>query len=124
MGSSDSGGYSGPISSPVGPPIPGLPVAGADSNIGDAYKYGKFQNFLPDIASSGPNPMATGLRPEMLEYRSPGGGVQQDSGGGDQIAALRAELAKVVAQQATPQQPANSVAEQLGNYSAYTSPGA
>jgi hypothetical protein len=122
MGSSDSGGYSGPIASAVGPPIPGLPVAGADSNIGDAYKYGKFQSFLPDLAASGPNPMATGLRPEMLEYKSPGGGVQQGGGGGggDTIQALRTELAKVVAQQAQqPQQPqygTTSVADQLGMY--------
>ena len=68
---SSSDSYQGPISSPVGPAIPGLPVAGKDSTIGDPYEYGKFQNFLPDAKASGPNDMATGLRPEMFEYRKP-----------------------------------------------------
>jgi hypothetical protein len=68
---SSSDSYQGPISSPVGPAIPGLPVAGKDSTIGDPYEYGKFQNFLPEAKGSGPNDMATGLRPEMFEYRKP-----------------------------------------------------
>jgi hypothetical protein len=71
--SSSGGSYSGPISSPVGPPIPDLPVAGKDSTIGDPYEYGKFQSFLPDAKASGPNDMATGLRPEMFQYRKPTG---------------------------------------------------
>ncbi len=69
--------YQGPISSPVGPAIPGLPVAGADSTVGDPFTYGKFQSFLPEPKGSGPNDMATGLRPEMLEYRSPTHGSDQ-----------------------------------------------
>ena len=69
--SSSGGSYSGPISSPVGPPIPDLPIAGKDSSIGDPYDYGKFQSFLPDAKAEGPNDMATGLRPDMFNYRKP-----------------------------------------------------
>jgi|KBSMisStaDraftv2_1062788.scaffolds.fasta_scaffold549773_2 hypothetical protein len=76
-------------------PIPGLPVAGKDSSVGDPYEYGKFQSFLPEPKSSGPNDMATGLRPEMLQYRSPNGG------GSDQ---LRNQLAATIT--STPNAPA------------------
>jgi hypothetical protein len=42
--------------------------------------------------------MATGLRPEMFEYRSPGGGGVAESGTGmpgDQIQGLRDQLARL-----------------------------
>jgi len=78
MGSSGGGGggyYPGAYG--AASPMPGLPVAGADSTIGDPYEYGKFQNFLPDIKAEGINDMATGLRPHMFNYTkpNPGGGV-------------------------------------------------
>jgi len=85
MGSSGGGG-GGYMVSPVGPPMPGLPVAGADSTIGSPFEYGKFQNFLPDIKSEGPNDVATGLRPDMFTYRSPSGVVAQGGGGGGNMA--------------------------------------
>jgi hypothetical protein len=94
--SSSGGSYSGPISSPVGPPIPGLPVAGANSTIGSPYEYGKFQNFLPDVQASGPNPSATGLRPDMFTYRSPSGVVAQGGLSGE-IQGLRDQLAQLQA---------------------------
>ena len=53
--------------------MPGLPIAGKDSTIGDAYEYGQFQNFLPTIKAEGQNDMATGLRPEMFGYTKPSG---------------------------------------------------
>jgi hypothetical protein len=59
-----------------------LPIAGKDSTIGDPYQYGKFQNFLPDIKDTGPNDMATGLRPGMFDYKSPGGGAAAGGAGG------------------------------------------
>lgn len=93
--SSDSGG-GGYVSSPVGPAMPGLPIAGKDSNIGSPYEYGKFQNFLPDIKATGQNDMATGLRPDMFTYRSPSG-VVAEGGAGNQIQSLRDELAAALA---------------------------
>jgi len=77
-------------------PMPGLPVAGANSTIGDPYDYGKFQNFLPDIQAEGQNPSATGLRPDMFVYRSPKGVVDQ-SDLGSQITGLRNQLAQLQA---------------------------
>jgi hypothetical protein len=68
-------------------PMPGLPIAGADSTIGDPYEYGKFQNFLPDVQAEGKNPSATGLRPEMFQYKKPSGVVDPE------IQKLRNELA-------------------------------
>ena len=84
MGSSgDSGGNPMALSQGA-TPQPGLPIAGAgkDSMASDPFEYGKFQNFLPDPAPSGPNPMATGIRPDMLQYKSPGGGHGGGPGGG------------------------------------------
>ena len=85
-------------------PMPGLPIAGANSTIGDPYEYGKFQNFLPDIKAEGQNDMATGLRPHMFNYTkpNPGGGVLPgttlgDSGASD-IQGLRDQLAALTAQ--------------------------
>jgi len=79
-------------------PMPGLPVAGKDSSVGDPFQYGKFQSFLPEPKSSGPNDMATGLRPEMLQYRSPNGGGGGGGMGADpEVAKLRDELAKLKA---------------------------
>lgn len=109
MGSSGGGGGGNPNAMFMNvAPMKGLPVAGADSNIGSAYEYGKFQNFLPDIKADGPNDMATGLRPEMFEYRSPGGaqsGGGPAPGGGNaagQVQQLRDALAAIQAGQVTP----------------------
>ena len=73
----DDGGLSSLLAMQAAQPMPGLPVAGKDSTIGDPYEYGKFQNFLPDIKAEGQNDMATGLRPNMFNYTkpNPGGGV-------------------------------------------------
>ena len=109
MGSSGGGG--GGYSSMMalmnqGSPMPGLPIAGAGTNI-DPYEYGKFQNFLPEPKAEGPNDMATGLRPDMFTYRSPSGKV--DPSQGEQIQGLRDELAKLTAAQALQaQQPAQA----------------
>jgi hypothetical protein len=78
--------------------MPGLPIAGQGAGV-DPTTYGKFQSFLPEPLAEGPNPMATGLRPDMLKFRSPGGGADASSGGGTsgEIEALRGELAKLTA---------------------------
>ena len=83
-------------------PMPGLPVAGQDSSVGDPHEYGTFQSFLPEIQAEGRNPSATGLRPEMFEYRRPSGVVDpevQDLR--DQLAQLQASAAAPAAAQAS-----------------------
>ena len=108
MGSGGGGGSGNPaLLLQGGTPMPGLPVAGKDSNIGDPYNYGKFQNFLPDIPAEGRAPSATGLRPDMFKYRSPDGIIDPGSNSGDssgsggdvagQIKSLRDDLAKLTA---------------------------
>jgi len=112
----DGGGYF-PGMAGAASPMPGLPVAGANSVVGDPYKYGKFQQFLPDdlIHETGRNDNATGLRPDMFRYRGPGGEVDGGAGpgaaaasanagggGGDmsgQIQGLRDQLAQLQASQ-------------------------
>jgi hypothetical protein len=110
MGSSSSGDASGLAAllttHGAATPMPNLPIAGSGSSVGDPFKYGKFQSFLPDIKPSGPNPSATGLRPEMFEYRAPG----TAPAAGDQIQQLRDELAKLTSSpqpqiQQSPSQP-------------------
>jgi len=80
-------------------PTPGLPVAGQGGGTGsDPFSYGKYQSFLPDITGEGPNPMATGLKPEMFDYKSPGGAPPPVLGGGEAPGApnpLRDMLAKM-----------------------------
>jgi hypothetical protein len=72
----------------------GLPIAGQEDAIGSPYEYGQFQSFLPDVGDgSSPNPMATGLTRDMLEFRSPTGVTAPDSN------ALRGALAAIRAQQ-------------------------
>jgi hypothetical protein len=82
-----------------GTPMPGLPIAGqGGGGVGYPYKYGQFQNFLPDIKAEGPNDMATGLRPEMFDYKKPGGGAVAAGGGGNtdgQVQDLRDQLARL-----------------------------
>ena len=102
MGSSGGGSGNPALLAQAGVPMPGLPVAGKDSNIGDPYNYGKFQNFLPDIPAEGRAPSATGLRPDMFKYRSPDGILDQNSGdssgsakSGDDNSQLRDLLAKL-----------------------------
>jgi len=103
MGSSGGGGGYNPLAFGAASPMPGLPIAGANSTIGDPYEYGKFQNFLPDIKAEGRNDMATGLRPEMFNYTkpNPGGGVLPGNtlssandiqGLRDQLAALQSQV--------------------------------
>ena len=103
MGSSGGGGGFNPLAFGAANPMPGLPIAGANSTIGDPYEYGKFQNFLPDIKAEGRNDMATGLRPEMFNYTkpNPGGGVLPGNtlssandiqGLRDQLAALQSQV--------------------------------
>ena len=83
-----------------GKPMPGLPIAGQGPGT-NAFEYGQFQNFLPDPVAEGENPMATGLRPDMFKYRSPGGvvagGAGAGGGGSDDIQGLRNELAALQA---------------------------
>ena len=101
MGSSGGGGDGGMGMMALmgqGTPMPGLPIAGQGPGT-DAFKYGQFQNFLPDPVAEGENPMATGLRPDMFKYRSPGGVAAEGAGAGgsDEIQALRDELAALKA---------------------------
>jgi hypothetical protein len=99
--SGDSGGNPAALLT-GGTPMPGLPIAGSNPT-GDPYKYGQFQNFLPDVQADGQNPSATGLRPDMFNYRKPGGdmtdaGGAAGGGSGDiagQIQGLRDQLAKM-----------------------------
>lgn len=85
-----------------GTPMPGLPIAGQGGGV-NPREYGMFQNFLPEPLEEGQNPMATGLRPDMLKFRSPNGVEAAGSGGGaggnlaGEIEALRGELAKLTA---------------------------
>src|SRR3954468_13109125 len=100
MGSSGGGGGGNPayLYMGSGNPMPGLPVAGKDSTIGSPQEYGSFQSFLPEIKAEGQNDMATGLRPDMFQYKSPSGVVAQ-SDQGNQIQSLRDQLAKLQAMQ-------------------------
>jgi len=94
-GGGGGGGNSAAMMMP-GTPMPGLPIAGQGPGV-DAFKYGQFQNFLPDIKAEGMNDMATGLRPDMFKYRSPDGTAVGGGGGNEdgQIQGLRDELAKL-----------------------------
>jgi hypothetical protein len=97
MVSSGGGGDNGlaaMLMSQAATPMPGLPVAGKDSPTIDPATYGKYQSFLPDPKSSGPNDVATGLRPEMLEYKPPHGTVDPE------ISKLRDQLAQLQAKPA------------------------
>jgi hypothetical protein len=79
-------------------PMADLPIAGAGSTIGSPFEYGQFQSFLPEIQAEGENPMATGLRPEMFQYKSPTG-VTAPSNDTLGIESLRADLAKLMSNQ-------------------------
>jgi len=99
MGSSGDGGGGNPMLMAMmgGRAMPGLPIAGQGDTV-DPFKYGKFQNFLPDIpaAGEGPAASATGLTSDMFKYRSPGGEVSGDTTStSNDIQALRNELAKL-----------------------------
>ena len=102
-------------------PMQGLPIAGSESTIGSPYEYGQFQSFLPELSTDGsPNPMATGLSRDMLQFRSPTGTVAPNTGDG-QIATLRNDLAKLRAEQALlgakkPDDPFDLNAQQLRDY--------
>ena len=98
MGSSKGGGGNPAMLASQAAPMPGLPIAGKDSTIGNPFEYGKFQNFLPDIPGEGegPAPSATGLTKEMFLYKSPSGVVEKSAGpGADEIQSLRDALAKM-----------------------------
>jgi hypothetical protein len=111
MGS--SGGSANPMYlSQGGVPMPGLPIAGQGAPNDSPQNFGKFQEFLPQVAPAGtagnqilpagqgPAPSARGLTSEMFQYRSPqgaiapsGGGGGGAVGGGDSGADLRQQLA-------------------------------
>jgi len=103
MGSSGGGGGGNPAHlMNNAAPMQGLPVAGANGAVSDPFTYGKYQSFLPNPVAEGPNPMATGLRPDMFNYRSPRDIMAGNSGAppGDdasQIQGLRDELARLQA---------------------------
>src|SRR6187399_1568279 len=96
-GDDGGAGWQAVLASQPATPMPGLPVAGKDNVVGDPYKYGKFQQFLPDdlIHETGRNDNATGLRPDMFRYRGPGEGSNP-----------RDELAKAIAAPASAPAPA------------------
>jgi hypothetical protein len=91
FGGGDSGGGNPALLMQNATPMPNLPVAGKDSPVIDPHEYGTFQNFLPEPLAEGVNPMATGLRPEMLNYKPPSGVTDPE------IKALRDKLAATVA---------------------------
>lgn len=94
MGSGGGGGSSDPSAlMRTAAPMQGLPVAGKDSTIGSPYEYGQFQSFLPEIKAEGQNPMATGLRPDMFQFKSPTGVTA--GGGGGNADAMRNILAQL-----------------------------
>jgi hypothetical protein len=105
MGSGGGGGSSDPSAlMRNAAPMEGLPIAGADSTIGSPYEYGEFQSFLPDIKAEGQNPMATGLRPDMFQFKSPTG-VTAPSNDTLGIESLRSDLASLMAKQNQQQNP-------------------
>ena len=74
MGSGGGGGSGNPaLLMQNANPMQGLPIAGQGGGVGNPLEYGKFQSFLPDIPAEGRAPSATGLRPDMFEYKSPTG---------------------------------------------------
>jgi hypothetical protein len=82
MGSGGGGGGNPALLTQNAAPMGGLPIAGKDSNIGDPFNYGKFQNFLPDVPADGSAmPLAHGLTANMFQYRSPNGTVASGGGG-------------------------------------------
>jgi len=122
MGSSGSGSGNPMFLSQGGTPIPGLPIAGQGAPNDNPRNFGQFQEFLPTIQPPGGTaggytipsnaevraaPLATGLKSEMFQYRSPqgaiapsgggggggGGGAAAASGGGADSAAMRQQLA-------------------------------
>jgi hypothetical protein len=103
MGSSGGGGGNPQALYGQSAPMPGIPVAGKDSTIGDPFNYGQFQNFLPDVKETGENDMATGLRPDMFKYKHPDGTSPDMSTGGNSDQDLRDALAKLLGNQ--PAQP-------------------
>lgn len=88
MGSSGGGGGNPQALMGNSTPMKGLPIAGEGGGVGDPREYGTFQSFLPDVQAEGPNPMATGLRPDMFQYKKPTG-----------VLPPRDELAQVIAPQ-------------------------
>ena len=105
MGSGGGGGSSDPSAlMRTAAPMQGLPVAGKDSTIGSPYEYGQFQSFLPEIKAEGQNPMATGLRPDMFQFKSPAG-VTAPSTDTLGIENLRTNLAALMAKQNQQQDP-------------------
>ena len=95
MGSGGGGGGGNPgMLASNAAPMKGIPIAGQEGGIGDAFNYGKFQSFLPDAKAEGPNDMATGLRPDMFQFKSPNGNVAGGTGG-TQIEDMRDILAKL-----------------------------
>jgi hypothetical protein len=101
MGSSGGGSSDPSALYRTAAPMEGLPVAGKDSNIGSPYEYGEFQSFLPEIQADGKNPMATGLTPDMLQFKSPQG-VTAPSSDTINIEGLRSQLANLTAKQSDP----------------------
>jgi hypothetical protein len=104
MGSSGGGGGGNPAHLMMGAsPMAGLPVAGANGAVSDPFNYGKYQSFLPNPVAEGQNEMATGLRPDMFNYRSPkdimagNAGAPPGDNTGSQIQELRDQLAKLQA---------------------------
>ena len=108
MGSDGGGGGNPALLQMGGVPMGGLPIAGQGANI-DPFKYGKFQNFLPDVPSQADfdagarAPSAQGLTQEMFKYRGPDGSVDEGGGSpggatGADIQGLRDQLAQLIGQ--------------------------
>jgi len=97
MGSSGGGEGNPMFLSQGGTPIPGLPIAGQGAPNDNPRNLGQFQEFLPTIQPPGGTaggytspsnaetraaPLATGLKSEMFQYRSPQGAIAPSGGGG------------------------------------------
>jgi hypothetical protein len=121
MGSSGGGPGNPAFLSQGGVPMPGLPIAGQGAPNDNPRNFGQFQEFLPTIQSPGGTaggytipsnaearsaPLATGLKSEMFQYRSPQGTIAPSGGGGgsgggassSDVDNLRQQLAALQAQ--------------------------
>jgi hypothetical protein len=107
MGSSGGGSGNPMYLSQGGTPIPGLPIAGQGVPNDNPRNLGQFQEFLPTIQPPGGTaggytvpsnaetraaPLATGLKSEMFQYRSPNGAIAPS-----EIDSLRQQLAALQA---------------------------
>ena len=92
-GGDDVGGGGGQQAFGSATPMADVPISGGPGMAPDPTNYGRFQSFRP---KSGSDASATGLTPEMFQYRTPQEVLGGASGGA--APALRQQLAAAMAQ--------------------------